>query len=255
MHDYLERLITLYKTAVDVLEGLNQWQCQHPSGELVRLTRMLEAEVMNEDMQYIVNDYASLIKETNIGIHRVENIITNLKQFSKLDSDEAIMPYDLNAGIRQILAGIQHQSKNAVRIETTFGELPLTLANGSDVNQALQNILLNALDAFDTAKKDHDRFIKVTTYSDKAFLCCDILDNGSGILPKDAIKVFEPFFTTKAIGKGCGLGLSIAYDIVVNRHCGTLQFETAPKEGSLFKIRLPVRSIDRSIRDEFANHL
>jgi signal transduction histidine kinase len=216
---------------------------------------MLEAEVMNEDMQYIVNDYASLIKETNIGIHRVENIITNLKQFSKLDSDEAIMPYDLNAGIRQILAGIQHQSKNAVRIETTFGELPLTLANGSDVNQALQNILLNALDAFDTAKKDHDRFIKVTTYSDKAFLCCDILDNGSGILPKDAIKVFEPFFTTKAIGKGCGLGLSIAYDIVVNRHCGTLQFETAPKEGSLFKIRLPVRSIDRSIRDEFANHL
>ncbi|MBS7527750.1 GHKL domain-containing protein [Fusibacter paucivorans] len=255
MHDYLEQLIALYKTAAAVSEGLDQWQRQHPSNELLRLSRMLEAEVNNDDIHYIVNDYAALMKEMTIGIHRVENIISNLKQFSKLDQTGSVTPYDLNAGLHQILASLHHKSKKAVHIETVFGEVPMTLAHGNDVNQALQNILLNALDAFDMTKQESDHYIKVTTYSDKAFLCCDILDNGSGIMPKDAIKVFEPFFTTKAIGKGCGLGLSIAYDIVVNRHCGTLQFETAPKEGSLFKIRLPIRSIDHSMLDEFTNHL
>jgi signal transduction histidine kinase len=154
------------------------------------------------------------------------------------------------------LKTLAHQAIQSVRIETVLGNVPKTLAYGNDVNQALQNILMNALDAFEQLEKQkEDQYVKVTTYCDKTFVYCDILDNGSGMLPKDAIKVFEPFFTTKSIGNGCGLGLSIAYDIVVNRHGGMLQFETAPNEGSIFKMKLPLRAIDHSKLDEFTNHL
>jgi signal transduction histidine kinase len=256
MHDYVEQLIALYQTATTVLKGLDQWQRHHASGELHRLTRTLEEALQKDDIRYIVSDYAALMKETNIGIHRVENIVKNLRQFSKLDSDDDIVPYDLNLEISHILKTLAHQAIQSVRIETVLGNVPKTLAYGNDVNQALQNILMNALDAFEQLEKQkEDQYVKVTTYCDKTFVYCDILDNGSGMLPKDAIKVFEPFFTTKSIGNGCGLGLSIAYDIVVNRHGGMLQFETAPNEGSIFKMKLPLRAIDHSKLDEFTNHL
>lgn len=68
-----------------------------------------------------------------------------------------------------------------------------------------------------------------------------IVDNGTGIAEDVRKRVFEPFFTTKPVGKGIGLGLSVAYFIIVTHHQGQLSVTSAPGEGTAFTIRFPLR--------------
>jgi signal transduction histidine kinase len=67
-----------------------------------------------------------------------------------------------------------------------------------------------------------------------------ITDSGTGIPEAVRNKIFDPFFTTKEVGKGTGQGLSMAYDIVVNKHGGTIFFDTEEGRGTTFHIRLPL---------------
>jgi signal transduction histidine kinase len=66
-----------------------------------------------------------------------------------------------------------------------------------------------------------------------------IQDTGSGIPEKVQSRIFDPFFTTKAIGKGTGQGLAIAHSVVVDKHNGSIHFETEEGKGTTFIIRLP----------------
>jgi signal transduction histidine kinase len=67
-----------------------------------------------------------------------------------------------------------------------------------------------------------------------------IKDNGTGIPDDVKAKIFQPFFTTKPTGQGTGLGLSLAYDIVVKGHGGTLEVGSAEVAGTEFVIKLPL---------------
>jgi len=68
-----------------------------------------------------------------------------------------------------------------------------------------------------------------------------VSDTGGGI-PKDvALRIFDPFFTTKEVGRGTGQGLTLSRTIVVERHGGSLTFETRPGQGTTFFVRLPAR--------------
>jgi signal transduction histidine kinase len=67
-----------------------------------------------------------------------------------------------------------------------------------------------------------------------------IADTGSGIPPEHRDKIFSTGFTTKAAGVGTGLGLSISRDIIVDRHGGTIDFESEVGKGTTFHIRIPM---------------
>ena len=67
-----------------------------------------------------------------------------------------------------------------------------------------------------------------------------IADTGTGIPEKVQGKIFVPFFTTKGVGKGTGQGLAIARSVVVDKHGGTIHFETEPGKGTVFIVRLPL---------------
>ncbi|CAN0363666.1 unnamed protein product, partial [Ectocarpus sp. 4 AP-2014] len=67
----------------------------------------------------------------------------------------------------------------------------------------------------------------------------EVEDNGSGVPKAIRDKLFDPFFTTKEVGKGTGQGLSIAYDVVVNRHGGTIEIDSTEGVGTTFVVRLP----------------
>jgi two-component system, NtrC family, sensor kinase len=69
-------------------------------------------------------------------------------------------------------------------------------------------------------------------------------DTGTGIPQAARDKIFDPFFTTKEVGKGTGQGLAIARSVVVNKHGGTLRFETESGRGTTFFIRLPLDAAD-----------
>ena len=107
------------------------------------------------------------------------------------------------------------------------------------------NILANAIDALDehysTDKTDEAAVIILSTTFLKTAqqVQVEIRDNGSGIPETIKNRIFDPFFTTKPIGKGTGLGMSISYQIVTEKHGGQLKCESEPDRGTCFTIVLP----------------
>ncbi len=68
-----------------------------------------------------------------------------------------------------------------------------------------------------------------------------IADNGAGIPEEIQSRLFDPFFTTKPVGKGTGMGLSISYQIITDKHGGSLQCISSPRQGAEFVIAIPIR--------------
>ena len=85
--------------------------------------------------------------------------------------------------------------------------------------------------------------IEISSKVKDEFVSIIIKDNGKGIPMEIKNKVFDPFFTTKEVGKGTGQGLSIAHDIIVNRHGGNLDFTSEIGVGTTFMIELPLQTV------------
>jgi signal transduction histidine kinase len=121
---------------------------------------------------------------------------------------------------------------------------PVTCLSG-EFNQVVLNLVVNAAHAIgDTIKEGENRkgTITVTTRRDGDWVEVRIRDTGTGI-PEDARgKIFDPFFTTKGVGKGTGQGLAIAHSVIVDKHGGTIAFETELGKGTVFIIRLPLNA-------------
>ncbi|MEM1280473.1 MAG: HAMP domain-containing sensor histidine kinase, partial [Cyanobacteria bacterium P01_H01_bin.152] len=85
-----------------------------------------------------------------------------------------------------------------------------------------------------------------TSMMDMQWVEIAIADNGSGIPETVKQQIFNPFFTTKPVGKGTGMGMSISYQIVTERHGGQLLCKTAPGAGTTFTIQIPRRQASPS---------
>jgi signal transduction histidine kinase len=112
--------------------------------------------------------------------------------------------------------------------------LPKLVVRGSELNQVWTNLLDNAIDAV-----GEEGTITISTRRDGASAQVDVTDDGPGI-PQDAQdRLFEAFFTTKDVGRGTGLGLATARRIVVDRHDGSLSFDSEPGR-TTFHVNLPI---------------
>jgi two-component system NtrC family sensor kinase len=105
-------------------------------------------------------------------------------------------------------------------------------------------LLVNGSHAIADVVKDSGNLGKLTVRSglDGKYVEISIGDTGTGIPEAARAKIFDPFFTTKEVGKGTGQGLAIARS-VVNKHGGTLRFESECGKGTTFFIRLPIGAI------------
>jgi signal transduction histidine kinase len=111
-----------------------------------------------------------------------------------------------------------------------------------ELNQVFLNLLVNAAHAIadmvgTTGAKGT---IRVRTVQEGDSVLVTITDTGGGIPDAIRTKIFDPFFTTKAVGRGTGQGLAIARSVVVDKHGGTLTFESEIGRGTTFFIRLPL---------------
>ncbi len=125
------------------------------------------------------------------------------------------------------------------------GDLPLLACDRSRMQQVFVNLLRNGAHAMLTwpqPDRQPQFCLRVRQVDD----CCEIQieDNGIGMDEETCRRIFEPFFTTKEVGRGTGLGMFVAYFIVVDRHGGTLKVRSTPGEGSCFVIRLPLTAGD-----------
>jgi len=164
-----------------------------------------------------------------------------MKEFAHPDQAEKSAA-DLNNAIRSTLVIAHNEYKYVAEIDTDFGELPLVQCYLGEINQVVLNLLINAAHAISDVVKDSSRMGKLTvrTRLDGDEVEIAIGDTGTGIPESARDKIFDPFFTTKKVGKGTGQGLAIAHSVIVNKHGGTLRFETECGKGTTFFIRLPV---------------
>jgi len=139
----------------------------------------------------------------------------------------------------------RNELKYVADVETEFGDLPLVICSLSDINQVFLNLLVNAAHAIGDVVGETGRkgTIHLQTQMEGSMALISIADTGAGIPAGIRDRIFDPFFTTKQVGRGTGQGLAIARS-VVDRHKGTLTFESEVGKGTTFNIRLPIEGCE-----------
>ncbi len=118
--------------------------------------------------------------------------------------------------------------------------LPKVHCDPAQIQQVLLNIFKNGAQAMIEHDKNRRHQFQIRSSQQQGMICIEISDNGPG-MPADVEKrVFEPFFTTKKVGKGMGLGLSVCYFIITEKHHGSMKVSSTPGEGTKFTICLPL---------------
>lgn len=192
------------------------------------------------ESDYLLKEIPKALGQTLDGVERVVTIVRAMKEFAHPES-KGMAPADLNKALSNTLTVARNELKYVAEVETDFGELPAVLCSISDMNQVFLNLLVNAAHAIaDVVKESGGKGkIRVSTLLEGASAVIAISDTGSGIPESIHDRIFDPFFTTKEVGRGTGQGLAIARS-VVERHKGTLTFETEVGKGTCFYVRLPV---------------
>lgn len=203
------------------------------------LKQLREAEE-NAHLDFILEDLDDLFAETAEGFERISQIVVKLREFSRVDHGDESGHYNINKAIETTLVVSRNEYKYVAETETGLAEnLPDIVCNSGEINQVLLNIIVNAAQAIKAQQRKDKGRISIATDFDDQWVRCRIKDDGPGMSEEVKEKIFNPFFTTKAVGTGTGLGLYISYDIIVNKHGGELQVESAPGRGTTFIIKLP----------------
>ncbi len=193
------------------------------------------------DTDYLAVEVPKAIDRALEGIGRVTEIVRAMKDYAHPDSAE-VQAADLNHTIGTSLIVCRSQLKHVADVETDFAALPPVLCHASELTQVFLNLLVNASHAIaDVQNATGQRGkIRISTRVEGAAVVIAIADTGSGIREEIQARIFEPFFTTKEVGRGTGQGLSIARNIIVNRHGGAMWFDSRPGEGATFFVRIPL---------------
>jgi PAS domain S-box-containing protein len=209
------------------------------STSLLEEIKQAEAEA---DVQYLSEEVPKAIAQTLEGVDRVATIVRAMKEFAHPDTRQKSAA-DLNRAIMSTLTVARNELKYVADVETDLGDLPPVVCNISDLNQVFLNLLVNAAHAIREVVRegtDAKGKIRVRTRREGNTVLIAISDTGCGIPENIRDRIFDPFFTTKGVGRGTGQGLSIARSVVVEKHGGSLTFETEPGKGTTFLVRLPI---------------
>jgi signal transduction histidine kinase len=178
-----------------------------------------------------------LAGELQESTERMTSLVKAVKSYAYMDRGE-VVEVDLHEGLETTLTVLGHKLKHtSIAIVRDYDrDMPKLTVRGSELNQVWTNLIDNAIDALgDTGT------ITVATHLDGTCEVVEITDDGPGIPEDVADRIFDPFFTTKDVGRGTGLGLATARQIVVDRHAGSLAVDSEPGR-TTFKVRLsPVR--------------
>jgi signal transduction histidine kinase len=202
------------------------------------LEQLMEAE----ELEYLLGETTTAIRQTSEGIGRVVSIARAIKDFSHVTNADSA-PADLNRAIETTLTVARNELKYVADVRTELGDLPLVMCRLSEIHQVLLNLLVNAAHAVDDRIDRHKGErgeIHVRTRASADRVIIEIQDTGTGIPEEVRPRIFERFFTTKRQGRGTGQGLAIAKRIVEELHGGRLWFETELGRGTTFFVDLPI---------------
>jgi len=195
---------------------------------------LVSAKVNAFTAEETATELTKLVKDGQHGIAQISEIVSNLKDFARLDRSK-VDKFVVADGIESTLVIAKHLLKS-IDVRKNFGKVQPITCSPSQINQVLLNLITNAAQAVEGKP---GRISITTRAPDAAHVAVDVEDNGKGIAPDVLPKIFDPFFTTKDVGQGTGLGLSIAYKIVES-HGGKIEVRSQVGTGTKFTMTLPV---------------
>ena len=194
------------------------------------------------DLNFLKTEIPAALTSSVKGLERVSRIVLAMKEFSHPGTVEMVLT-DINHNIENTITVSRNEWKYLSDLRFEGQEnIPQVLCLPGELNQVLLNLIVNAAHAIEEHKQLDPSLkgqIIIRSTEKQGFVEISVNDNGMGIPENIQNKVFDPFFTTKKIGKGTGQGLTIAYDVVVNKLKGKIWFETIENEGSTFYIAIP----------------
>jgi two-component system, NtrC family, sensor kinase len=263
----LFELITLY-----------QQTYTHPTEQITRQIQAIELDFIQSDLPKLLDSMqvgaerirktVSLLKNF-FHLHEAELKFVDINQ--DLNNTLLLLQYHLDA----------KAGRPRIEVIKNYGNLPLVKCYASELNQVFMNIITNAIDALDEkydklkleaemwlirgdrkvgeeegAGEEEEKFVRspltpdqsqtptieISTESvDEAKVIIRIADNGSGMTEEVSQRLFDPFFSTKPVGSGTGLGLTISYQIIVEKHRGQLWVTSERGNGTEFVIEIPIQ--------------
>jgi len=212
------------------------------------LIAAVEAAIAETELDYFIAEAPKALTQSLDGLNRVATIVRAMKEFSH-PGGEAKEAIDLNHAIENTVTVCRNEWKYVAEMALDLDpSLPLVPCLPGDFNQVILNLVVNAAHAIAGATDGNEQckgIIKISTQHNENYAEIRIADTGTGIPEKYREKIFTPFFTTKPVGKGTGQGLAISRSVIVDKHGGTIDFETASGKGTTFIIRLPIHSDSR----------
>ena len=218
------------------------------------MIEQLEEDIKQTDIEYLSEEIPEAIEQSLDGIQRVAKIVRAMKDFSHPGSDEKSL-YDINKALENTVTVTRNEWKYVADMELDLSpNVPSVPCFPGELNQVFLNIIINGSHAIgDAIQKRKESKGKITITSrckNDQWIEIRISDTGTGIPEHVQQRIFDPFYTTKEVGKGTGQGLAISYSVIVEKHHGTISFETEPGKGTTFIISLPQKYDEYESEDE-----
>ncbi len=244
---YIGDNISFLRGAFEVLSGfaenIEQLQLNSQDMSKEQLLQYINKALTESDIEFFTTEVPTAIAQSIEGISRLNKIIKAIKDFSQLNVGEKSL-ININKCVEDTVLISQNEWKSIAELTLNLSnELPSVLCLKDEINQVLLQLLLNSIQAIQERALIDKNFkkgrIEISTYSDSDRVNILITDDGIGIQEKHLSRIFDPFFTTKKVGKGTGQGLSIAHDVVCNKHNGDIFVQSNYLKGSEFLVKLP----------------
>ena len=250
-------VIPIKEYAEDLFSLIQLYQDSYPCP-----TPEIQAKLDTIDLDFIKEDLPKILSSMKTGSDRIHQIVLSLRNFSRLDEAE-MKRVDIHEGLNNTLLILshrlnsQHPGQPGIQVIKDYGNLPKIQCYPGQLNQVFMNILTNAIEAIEAYNKQRS-LQDLKNRPGTILICTEVLDsnqaviligdNGLGMTEEVNRKLFDPFFTTKPIGSGTGLGMTISYKIVVEKHGGQLQCIAAPNQGTAILIQIPIEQKNKCDR-------
>lgn len=235
----IEMMITNQETVISAMEKYRRLLDQLVNGEEAGLEDLVNelANIATElEKNTVLEDSKTMLSQALVGSERIQELIKNLRDFSRLDEAD-FAKVDINKAIDATLVIANNSIKNKAVVKKDFQPNLIAECFPAQFNQVVLNLITNAAQAIEGQGTISIRTYKEPGNPDMAVI--RIADTGKGIARENLGKIFEPFFTTKKVGEGTGLGLSISYKII-EKHNGVISVDSEVGRGTEFTVKIPV---------------
>jgi signal transduction histidine kinase len=203
------------------------------------LRAVLESQTVSDPRtQALLHEIIDILQESLSGTRHITNLTRDVLGLTRKDQNYT-EPVELFEVLDSALTILKSEIRHATKVERQFQTQNATVkGHRGRLLQVMLNLIANALQALPN-ERYHQNLLVLLVQRSNNQLTITIEDNGLGIAKENLSRLFEPFFTTKPAGIGTGLGLAISRDIITN-HGGTLTIQSAPKQGTIAVITLPI---------------